>query len=97
MTSTGSEWTNAIRETGGVFGVAILATVFASSGSYASPQEFTDGLRAAVPIGAAVLALGALVGLLTPGRLAAAVGRGGAGPSGTPTGPPRAAVPASGD
>jgi EmrB/QacA subfamily drug resistance transporter len=60
--------TNAIRETGGVFGVAILATVFASSGSYVSPEAFTDGLRAAVPIGGAVLALGALVGLLTPGR-----------------------------
>jgi EmrB/QacA subfamily drug resistance transporter len=60
--------TNAIRETGGVFGVAILATVFASHGSYASPDAFTDGLRAAVPVGAAVLAVGALVGLLTPGR-----------------------------
>jgi len=60
--------TNAIRETGGVFGVAILATVFASSGSYLSPEAFTDGLRAAIPVGGVVLAVGALIGLLTPGR-----------------------------
>lgn len=71
--------TNAIRETGGVFGVAILATVFASSGSYVSPEAFTDGLRAAIPVGGAVLALGALVGLLTPGRRTPAAGSDGDG------------------
>jgi EmrB/QacA subfamily drug resistance transporter len=77
--------TNAIRETGGVVGVAILATVFASSGSYVSPQEFTDGLRAAIPVGGAVLAVGALIGLLAPGRRApAAAAAGGADLQGTP-------------
>ena len=36
--------TNAIREVGGTLGVAVLASVFAANGSYASPQAFTDGL-----------------------------------------------------
>jgi len=63
--------TNAIREVGGVMGVAVLATVFASHGSYASPQAFTDGLVSALPIGAAVLFAGALVALLIPGHQAA--------------------------
>ena len=35
--------TNAIREVGGTLGVAVLASVFAANGSYASPQAFTDG------------------------------------------------------
>jgi EmrB/QacA subfamily drug resistance transporter len=59
--------TNAIRELGGVLGVAVLASVFVASGSYASPQAFTDGLTAALPIGAAVLALGAVAALFVPG------------------------------
>jgi EmrB/QacA subfamily drug resistance transporter len=62
--------TNAIREVGGVLGVAVLATVFSSTGSYASPQEYTDGMTSAVWIGAAVLAAGALAALLVPGRRA---------------------------
>jgi EmrB/QacA subfamily drug resistance transporter len=67
--------TNAIRELGGVMGVAVLASVFSARGSYDTPQAFTDGVVAALPIGAAVLALGALIALLVPGlkarRLAA--------------------------
>lgn len=59
--------TNAIRELGGVMGVAVLASVFAGAGSYASPQAFTDGLTAALPIGAAVLAAGAVAALFVPG------------------------------
>ena len=59
--------TNAIREVGGVMGVAVLATVFSAHGSYASPQAFSDGVVAALPIGAAVLALGAIVALFVPG------------------------------
>jgi EmrB/QacA subfamily drug resistance transporter len=57
---------NAIREVGGVFGVAVLASVFSSYGSYLSPQAFTDGLVPAVWVGAAVLAVGAVVSLLIP-------------------------------
>jgi EmrB/QacA subfamily drug resistance transporter len=59
--------TNAIRELGGVMGVAVLASVFSAHGSYASPQAFSDGVVAALPIGAAVLAAGAVVALLVPG------------------------------
>jgi EmrB/QacA subfamily drug resistance transporter len=60
--------TNAIRELGGVLGVAVLATVFAHNGSYASPQAYTDGMTSAIWVGAAVLAAGALAALLVPGR-----------------------------
>ena len=35
---------NAIREIGGVMGVAVLASVFAANGGYESPQAFTDGV-----------------------------------------------------
>jgi EmrB/QacA subfamily drug resistance transporter len=59
---------NTIREIGGVFGVAVLATVFSAAGSYLSPQTFVDGLTAAVWVGAAVVALGALAALAVPGR-----------------------------
>jgi len=59
--------TNAIRELGGVMGVAVLASVFSAYGSYASPQAFSDGVVAALPVGAAVLAVGALAALLVPG------------------------------
>ncbi|MDT4930272.1 MAG: hypothetical protein QOF92_3139 [Pseudonocardiales bacterium] len=57
---------NAIRELGGVIGVAVLASVFSARGSYVSPQAFTDGLTAALPVGAVVLAVGALIALLVP-------------------------------
>jgi EmrB/QacA subfamily drug resistance transporter len=60
--------TNAIREVGGVMGVAVLASVFASTGGYESPQAFTDGVVAALPVAVVVLAVGALLALLTPGR-----------------------------
>jgi EmrB/QacA subfamily drug resistance transporter len=60
--------TNAIRELGGVLGVAVLATVFASAGSYATPQAYVDGMTSAAWVGAAVLAVGALLALLVPGR-----------------------------
>ena len=60
--------TNAIREVGGTLGVAVLASVFAANGSYASPQAFTDGMTSAIWVGAAVLAAGALIALLVPGK-----------------------------
>jgi nitrate/nitrite transporter NarK len=63
--------TNAIREIGGTLGVAVLASVFAANGSYASPQAFTDGLTSAAWVGAAVLAAGAALALLVPGKQAA--------------------------
>jgi EmrB/QacA subfamily drug resistance transporter len=51
---------NAIRELGGVFGVAVLAAVFASYGGYRSGVTFVNGMNAAVWIGAAIVALGSL-------------------------------------
>jgi hypothetical protein len=65
--------TNAIRELGGVLGVAVLATVFASNGSYASPQAYVDGMTSAVWVGAAVLAVGALAALFVPNPRRAAL------------------------
>src|SRR5215211_2617476 len=44
---------NAIRELGGVFGVAVLASVFASFGGYESGQAFSDGMNPALLIGRA--------------------------------------------
>jgi hypothetical protein len=41
--------------------------VFSAHGSYMSPQAFTSGLTAALPIGAAVLAAGTVIALLVPG------------------------------
>jgi MFS family permease len=60
--------TNAIRELGGVLGVAVLATVFASNGSYLTGQSYVDGMTSAAWVGAAVLALGAIAALAVPGR-----------------------------
>jgi EmrB/QacA subfamily drug resistance transporter len=60
--------TNTIREIGGVLGVAVLATVFTSAGDFGSPQAYVDGLIPAVWVGAVVLAIGAAIALLVPGR-----------------------------
>src|SRR5205823_14320812 len=51
--------TNAIRELGGVFGVAVLASVFAHAGGYRTADTFAHGTSTAVWIGGAVVALGA--------------------------------------
>jgi MFS family permease len=51
---------SAIRELGGVFGVAVLASVFARYGGYDSPATFNDGLVPAVTIGAFVVFAGSL-------------------------------------
>jgi EmrB/QacA subfamily drug resistance transporter len=59
---------NAIREVGGVFGVAVLATVFSESGAFTSPQAFVDGVVPALWVASAVVALGAVVALLLPRR-----------------------------
>jgi EmrB/QacA subfamily drug resistance transporter len=59
---------NAIREVGGVLGVAVLASVFTGAGGYASPQAFVNGLIPALWVGVAVLAAGALTVLALPFR-----------------------------
>jgi EmrB/QacA subfamily drug resistance transporter len=64
--------TNTVREIGGVLGVAVLATIFTGSGGFESAQAYVDGLIPAVWVGAAVLAVGAVVALLVPGKRASA-------------------------
>jgi MFS family permease len=78
---------SAVREVGGVLGVAVLASIFASTGGYSTPETFVDGLVPATFVGAAVVAIGALLALAVPRlrrrelsaranpELAAAVGR----------------------
>ena len=62
---------NALNALGGVFGVAILAAVFAARGSYASPAAFIDGFRAAEWTAAAVAAVGVPIAALAPSKSAA--------------------------
>ncbi|MDP9286314.1 MAG: DHA2 family efflux MFS transporter permease subunit [Actinomycetota bacterium] len=51
---------SAVRELGGVFGVAVLASVFSHYGGYGSGTSFMDGMTPAVYVGAAVVAVGSL-------------------------------------
>ena len=59
---------NAIRELGGVFGVAVLASIFAARGGYGSGESFVAGLTPAVWVGAAVVGVAALVAFAIPVR-----------------------------
>ena len=59
---------NAIRELGGVFGVAVLASIFAHYGGYLSGQDFVDGMRPAVWVGAVIVGLGAVAAFAIPSR-----------------------------
>jgi hypothetical protein len=58
--------TNAIRELGGVLGIAVLATVFTSHGGYLSAHGFVSGLVPAMWVGVAVLGAGALIAAALP-------------------------------
>jgi EmrB/QacA subfamily drug resistance transporter len=51
---------NAIRELGGVFGVAVLAAIFAHVGGYQTAASFTHGMQISVYIGSAIVGAGAL-------------------------------------
>jgi MFS family permease len=70
--------TNAIRETGGVLGVAVLASIFTRAGGYGSPQAFVAGVVPALWVGVAVLGLGALAVLTVPFQTIEAVDPGSA-------------------
>jgi hypothetical protein len=54
---------SALRELGGVFGVAVLASVFARHGVYSSAASFLDGFRAALWVGTGFSAIGMLAAL----------------------------------
>jgi EmrB/QacA subfamily drug resistance transporter len=58
-----------IRQLGGVVGVAVLATVFARPGVYASPSTFVAGFTAALWVAVGLSAIGVLAAVLTGGRL----------------------------
>jgi EmrB/QacA subfamily drug resistance transporter len=77
--SQASGATNAIREVGGVLGIAVLASVFSGAGGYATPHAFVSGLTPAVFVAGGILALGAIAALAVPALRPA------------PSAPPRAA------
>lgn len=54
---------SAVRELGGVFGVAVLAAVFTRPGVYTSPAIFVDGFRAALWVAAALSVAGVVAAL----------------------------------
>jgi EmrB/QacA subfamily drug resistance transporter len=58
---------NAIRELGGVFGIAVLGAVFSAHGSYLSGTAFVSGLTPAVWVGAAAVAVASAAALFLPG------------------------------
>jgi EmrB/QacA subfamily drug resistance transporter len=57
-----------LRELGGVFGVAVLAAVFAAHGGYATPAAFIDGFRPAMRVAALMPAIGLIAALLAPSK-----------------------------
>ena len=60
----------AFRELGGVLGIAVLGVIFTAHGSYASGQDYVNGMTAAVYVAAAVVAVGALAAMVVPNRRA---------------------------
>jgi EmrB/QacA subfamily drug resistance transporter len=57
---------SALRELGGVVGVAVLASVFTRHGGYASPHAFISGFTTAVWVAAGLSTLGILAALIIP-------------------------------
>ena len=63
---------NAIRELGGVLGIAVLASIFAHTGGYTSGTAFVAGVVPAITVGAAVVLAGAVAAAAIPSRRRAA-------------------------
>lgn len=59
---------NALRELGGVFGVALLATVFNRPGVYTSPDTFVAGFRSALWVAVAFTGLGIVLAVFLKSR-----------------------------
>ncbi len=93
QTGQASGATNAIRELGGVLGIAVLATVFTSHGSYAAPAAYVSGLVPAMWVGVAVLAAGALIAAVFPFSTRASAAANAAAEAGPAAIPP--AIPAT--
>jgi len=71
-TGIASGTNNALRELGGVFGVAVLATVFNRSGVYTAPGVFVTGFKSALWVAVAFSAIGIPLALALPGALRSA-------------------------
>jgi EmrB/QacA subfamily drug resistance transporter len=56
------------RFLGGVFGIALLVTIFAANGPTRSPANFSTGFAAAMMVASALSLLGAVAGLWLPAR-----------------------------
>jgi EmrB/QacA subfamily drug resistance transporter len=59
---------NSIRELGGVFGVAVLTSIFSGRGSFASPERFVHGMTPAMYVGGVLVAIAALTAFALPRR-----------------------------
>ncbi len=59
---------SALRELGGVVGVAVLASAFAAHGDYGTSNAFVAGFTPALWIAAALSGLGVVAALLTGGH-----------------------------
>lgn len=59
---------NAVRELGGVLGIAVLSSVFSANGGYATAQRFVDGIVPALGVGAALVAGATLAAFGIAGR-----------------------------
>ncbi|MFI1366127.1 DHA2 family efflux MFS transporter permease subunit [Streptomyces griseochromogenes] len=59
---------NALREVGGALGIAVMSSIFSAQGGYESAQAFVDGLRPALVVGSAVVALAGIAALVIPAR-----------------------------
>lgn len=59
---------SAVRELGGIFGVSVLASVFAAHGGYVSPTQFVHGFTTALWVAVALSALGIIAATLTNGH-----------------------------
>jgi hypothetical protein len=56
------------RFLGGMFGIALLVTIFSASGASHSPANFSTGFAAAMTVASALSLLGAVAGLWLPAR-----------------------------
>jgi EmrB/QacA subfamily drug resistance transporter len=64
---------NMLRFLGGMFGIALVATLFAATGHFGSPAAFNSGFTLAMGLAAVLSLLGAIAGLWLPGRQPALV------------------------
>jgi len=65
-TAKASGTNSTVREIGVALGIAVLTAVFTGAGGELTPTGYVDAARPAILVGAAMLALGAVLGLLLP-------------------------------